>query len=170
MIFGLGLNKYPPKESHAFHGCSPVPHLFHKAAPASARTLEERRAVLACFLITSMYLCLLYDSESRGLTLRRVSSYLQKIDTLRWTSHMDESLRILAEKSECPTDTLLVQQVRLQLISEKVAQAPWNEVETENTNSHEIPPSFYHKALQSQLSEAMQKAPPELQHNGRQKV
>ncbi|KAJ9401498.1 hypothetical protein DTO282F9_1695 [Paecilomyces variotii] len=148
VIYGLGLNRHPPKESHAFHGCNPTPHLFPKATPSSARTMEERRAVLGCFLLTS-----------------NVASYLQKIDALRWTSHMDESLRILAEKQECPTDIVLVQQVRLQLISEKVAQGPWQYGAAENTNSHEPPPAFYLQALQSQVMEAVQKAPPELQHN-----
>lgn len=82
---------------------------------------------------------------------------------------MDESLRILAEKQECPTDIVLVQQVRLQLISEKVAQGPWQYGAAENTNSHEPPPAFYLQALQSQVIEAVQKAPPELQHNGKWK-
>ncbi|GAD91479.1 glucose-methanol-choline (gmc) oxidoreductase [Paecilomyces variotii No. 5] len=127
VIYGLGLNKHPPKESHAFHGCNPTYHLFPKATPSSARTMEEH--------------------------------------TLRWTSHMDESLQILAEKQEYPTDIVLVQLVKLQLITEKAAQGPWNQWFAENAHSHEPPPAFYLHALQSQVLEVVNKIPPELQHN-----
>lgn len=37
-----------------------------------------------------------------------VSSFLQKIDTLRWTSHMDECLQVLDERKEYPSDEGIV--------------------------------------------------------------
>jgi hypothetical protein len=80
---------------------------------------------------------------------------------------MDECLQTLAEKQECPADEVLVQQVKLQLIVEKVAQIPWHDGEIENTESIRAPPALYLKALQSQLQEVKRKLPPELQRNGK---
>ena len=80
---------------------------------------------------------------------------------------MDECLQTLAEKQECPTDEVLVQQVRLQLIVEKVTQAPRYDGEIENTELIRAPPALYLKALQSQLQEVKRKLPSELQQNGK---
>ncbi|KAK6956737.1 hypothetical protein Daesc_002017 [Daldinia eschscholtzii] len=67
--------------------------------------MEERRAVLGCFLATSI-----------------VSSALQKIDALRWTSHMDDCLQKLDEEKECLNDVILIKSVQLQLIVENTNQ------------------------------------------------
>jgi len=80
---------------------------------------------------------------------------------------MDECLQTLVEKQECPTDEVLVQQVRLQLIVEKVAQIPWHDGEIENAEPIRAPPTLYLKALQSQLQEVKHKLPPKLQRNGK---
>ena len=80
---------------------------------------------------------------------------------------MDECIRTLEEKQECPTDEVLVQQVRLQLIVEKVAQAPWYDGESENTGPIRAPPSFYLKAFQSQLQEVKRNFSPESYQNGK---
>ncbi|KAE9369122.1 hypothetical protein N431DRAFT_412898 [Stipitochalara longipes BDJ] len=99
LVYDLGLNRPVPKDTQA------LPCLKEKFfKPTTPRTMEERRAVLGCFLITSI-----------------VSSFLQKIDALRWTPHMDECLQILDEAKECHNDLILVQLVRLQLIVEKLA-------------------------------------------------
>jgi hypothetical protein len=49
MIFELGLNKPVPKDIHV------LPCVNNYSRPTTLRTMEERRAVLGCFLITSMY-------------------------------------------------------------------------------------------------------------------
>lgn len=46
LVFDLGLNK-PPKDAHVVFALCPK--------PSTPRTMEERRAVLGCFLITAMY-------------------------------------------------------------------------------------------------------------------
>ena len=74
---------------------------------------------------------------------------------------------MLAENQEVPTDEVLVQQVRLQLIVEKVAQAAWHDGEIENAGSIRTPPAFYLKALQLQLQEVKRQLPPELRQNGK---
>lgn len=108
--------------------------------------------------------------HQRKLTIRRfsglqayflsISAFLHKMDGLRWTPHLEESLKILQERQECPNDEMLVQQVRLQLISEKVAHGTWD-------GSTKIPLSFYVKALQSQVQEVIGKLPARLQCNGK---
>jgi hypothetical protein len=80
---------------------------------------------------------------------------------------MEECLQTLTEKQECPTDEVLVQQVRLQLIVDKVAQPPWHDGEIENAEPIRAPAAFYLKALQSQLQGEKSKLTPESQLNGK---
>lgn len=90
---------------------------------------------------------------------------MQKIDALRWTPHMDECLRILSANPDCPNDETLVQQVRLQLIVEKVGH--WQEGATENgTESAKAPPSFFLQALKSQVQEVSTQTSFHSQSNG----
>ncbi|KAH8810878.1 hypothetical protein F5884DRAFT_672828 [Xylogone sp. PMI_703] len=117
LVFDLGLNKPIPKDNQLLP-CGTSKFSSH-------RTMEERRAVLGCFLITSS-----------------ISLFLHKVDTLRWTPHMDECLQILEQKRECPNDEILVQQVRLALIAEKSNQV---------ASLDEAAASLYHESLQLQL-------------------
>ncbi|KAI1642323.1 uncharacterized protein F4817DRAFT_353233 [Daldinia loculata] len=100
LVFDLGLTK-PVLKDPELTLCWNRKH----SRPAIPRTMEERRAVLSCFLITSI-----------------ISSFLQKIDALRWTPHMDDCLQILSDENECSNDEVLVKQVQLQLIIEKTNQ------------------------------------------------
>ncbi len=84
---------------------------------------------------------------------------------MRWTPYLDECLRLLEEKREYPTDLLLVYLVRVQLISNKLACAPWND--TFGDAMTKFPPEFYLKALQSQLDDLKRNIPPELQTNSK---
>lgn len=145
LVFELGLNRPLQTEPHPV--CHVMPNSFPKASASTVRTMEERRAVLGCFLISST-----------------ISSYLRKMDALRWTPHMEECLQILAERPECPTDKILVQQVKLQLIVEKVNHCPWLR-EAGNAESMGAPPAFYLEALKLQLQEAKRQIPIDLQQN-----
>jgi len=78
---------------------------------------------------------------------------------------MDECLQMLAQKQECPTDEILVQQVKLQLIMEKVGQTPWYDKDIEHAEFGRAPRAFYLMALQSQLQEVRRKIPSELQRD-----
>jgi hypothetical protein len=85
---------------------------------------------------------------------QRISSFLHQIDALRWTPHMDECLCILDEGPEGPNDEILVQQVRLQLIVEKVnCLENWQGGLKGRAYRARAPPSFYLQALQSQVEE-----------------
>jgi hypothetical protein len=99
--------------------------------PTTPRTMEERRAVLGCFLITSMYARVEYI-PIHMLIAFRISSFLQKMDPLRWTPHMDECLQFIDEAKDCHNDAILVQLVRLQLIVEKVGGRPVDEAAMES--------------------------------------
>ena len=91
-----------------------------------------------------------------------ISAFLQRIDSLRWTPHMDECLRILDERQECATDEILVQQVRLQLLVERVTLDTWTD------KPMRAPLSFYLQALHSQFQEIKDKLPPHSQRTSKQ--
>ena len=76
-------------------------------------------------------------------------------------------MTVLAEKMEQPSDALLTDLVRLQLIAEKVGRAPWHEGQNDATGSMRAPPAFYLKALQAQLQDFKTKIHPEIQDNGK---
>ncbi|KAJ5477405.1 hypothetical protein N7539_007549 [Penicillium diatomitis] len=90
--------------------------------------MEERRAVLGCYLITA----------SIALTT-------SKIDALRWTPHMEESLSALTNARECPEDERLVTLVKLSLVMDKAYH-----LQRDGDGHHA--PYFYIKAFQSQLN------------------
>ncbi|KAK2804785.1 hypothetical protein FQN51_001427 [Onygenales sp. PD_10] len=103
IICDLGLNKEPPKEVALWqpfnHPAEPNPQC------AAERTMEERRAVLASFLVTS------------SLALSK-----ERVDSLHWTAHMEENLHVLEFAKECPGDELLVALVQIQLATDKFSQ------------------------------------------------
>jgi hypothetical protein len=80
----------------------------------------------------------------------RISSFLQKIDALRWTPHMDECLQVLDETKECPNDEILVHQVRLQLIIERMALCVSQDRAIKPMENEEYS-SVYLQSLHSQL-------------------
>ncbi|PWY70281.1 hypothetical protein BO70DRAFT_299324 [Aspergillus heteromorphus CBS 117.55] len=139
VVFELTLNK-PPLSDGALLICNlqPTPEEVPPAPPV--RTMEERRAVLACFLLTSM-----------------VSLFLQKIDPLRWTPHMDECLHVLSEHPECLNDEVLIHQVRLQLINEKIHLSDWHGGLAATHEPLKAPTSLYLHAMESQLGAAQNK-------------
>ncbi|KAJ5398898.1 hypothetical protein N7465_009387 [Penicillium sp. CMV-2018d] len=112
-----------------------------KQAPPAARTLEERRAVLGCYLISS----------SAALAISR-------IDPMRWTPHMEESLSILTEAKECPQDELLVALVKIHLVLDRVYQ-----LRRDGEIFISLP--FYLDSFKNQLDTVKGQIPPHLQHH-----
>lgn len=102
----------------------------------------------------------------QNLIIFSVSSFLRKIDALRWTPHLDECLEVLNDKHESPVDDILVQQVRMQLIVEKITRGPWNDGVISTAEHSNVPLCFYLNALLSQLQEVKTKIPPHLKDNG----
>ncbi|KAH6675190.1 hypothetical protein B0J14DRAFT_653379 [Halenospora varia] len=129
LVFDQGLNKQVRKD---FRPLFCVKANFSRAP--TPRTMEERRAVLGCFLVTSV-----------------ISSFVQKIDALRWTPHMDECLQVLYERKECFNDEILVQQVRLQLITERANRALLDDGILESAKGVTNPAFLGLEIFQSQL-------------------
>ncbi|PYI09938.1 hypothetical protein BO78DRAFT_426933 [Aspergillus sclerotiicarbonarius CBS 121057] len=145
VVFDLMLNK-PPEGDGASLMCLLQTQPDENPSPPPVRTMEERRAVLGCFLLTSI-----------------ISLFLQKCDTLRWTPHMDDCLQHLSEHPECLNDEVLAQQVRFQLVNEKINTGDWH---TGLTSTHEplkAPMTLYLHAINSQFKRAQSKLAPHSQ-------
>ncbi|KAK4187418.1 hypothetical protein QBC35DRAFT_233924 [Podospora australis] len=135
LIFDMGLNKIPSEPY--ISAC--LKTAFHP--PPREKTIEERRAVLACFLLTS-----------------QIAHSLKRLDALTWTPHMEESLQILSQRREWEGDDLLVAQVKIQLIVEQLNRAA-------SQSPDNAPPAYYLSALQTQLQNVRVQLPDHLQQN-----
>ncbi|KAL3436115.1 hypothetical protein BDV09DRAFT_58709 [Aspergillus tetrazonus] len=100
-------------------------------APTPGQSLEERRAVLASFLITSI-----------------ISTFVQKTESLRWTPFMADCLRQVEEERECINDEILVQQVRLQQITDNINIITGL---ASTSDSTQVPPAFYLRSMHNEL-------------------
>ncbi|KAL2810528.1 hypothetical protein BJX63DRAFT_434175 [Aspergillus granulosus] len=116
------------------------------ASLITGQSMEERRAVLACFLITSI-----------------ISSFVQKTDSLRWTPFMDECIRALEEHQECLNDEILAQQVRLQLITDKLNLGPYHGGLAETPDPIRAPPAYYLRSMHAQLRSIQPRIAPQSQ-------
>jgi hypothetical protein len=147
VIADLGLNKPLTKSpqhtvlSYNARGCQ-------KPVRPSKRTMEERRAVIGVFWLSSM-----------------VSTYFERIDSLRWTPYLDECLNMLAENQECSSDLLLSYLVRLQILYEKSCEATWHDHVDGSRSPNSITMRFYMQALLSQFEEVKKSIIPELQQS-----
>ncbi|OHF02992.1 hypothetical protein CORC01_01750 [Colletotrichum orchidophilum] len=160
LIFDLGLSRDPLDNLNPFlcwkaaqerserEKTGAVGHMLYVKSQMP-RTMEQRRAVVACYLISSS-----------------VASFLGKMDPLRWTTHMDECLQVLDEQPEAPPDRTLVALVRMQLLKEeavKVSSAWRPENMFDIVDAQKTPPAMYVKLLQRQLQQHIQSLPSELQ-------
>ncbi|OTA98461.1 hypothetical protein M426DRAFT_325964 [Hypoxylon sp. CI-4A] len=148
LVADLRLDKPPQdhfyREIHCFKPSTPYPKLPY----TGNRTDEERRAVLACFIISS-----------------GISNFL-RTQTMRWTPHMEDSLQKIATNPECLNDEILVAMVKSYRIQEEVAQITWRAAElTGHTIAPKAPPAIYLKALRSHLEAVRRDISPELSKN-----
>ncbi|KAL4860534.1 hypothetical protein BDV12DRAFT_191654 [Aspergillus spectabilis] len=118
-----------------------------KMAVPAGQTLEERRAILACFFIASF-----------------MSTFVQRSVSRRWTPFMDECLQSLEEQKECPLGAILVQQVRLQLITDRLDSSPYQGGLTATPSPIQAPPAFYLQSMHAQLRSLQSRIPPDNQH------
>ncbi|OBT73988.1 hypothetical protein VF21_05994 [Pseudogymnoascus sp. 05NY08] len=109
-------------------------------------TMEERRAVVGLYLVSSV-----------------ASNYFQRTELMRWTPYLGECLRILEENKDYPTDIVLVHLVRAQLICNKSATSTWDDMFGDTSN--QVPPNFYAKSLKSQLDDLERSIPAEIKSN-----
>ncbi|KAL3426139.1 zn 2cys6 transcription factor [Phlyctema vagabunda] len=143
ILYDLGLDRAASRDS----GLAILYDLKGTKKPASLstpHTMEERRALLGCFLLSS------------------VPSYMGKGGTLRWTGYADECLRMLDIQKEVASDALLVQIVKLRLIAQRVIESPWSTFATEVDLSGRPAATFYLKSMMAQLQDLKASIPKEL--------
>ncbi|GKZ30329.1 hypothetical protein AbraIFM66950_008751 [Aspergillus brasiliensis] len=153
VVYDLMLNQAPGGDKPSLLSILQT-HPDEDPSPPPARTMDERRAVLGCFLLTSS-----------------ISLFLEKSDTLRWTPHMDECLHHLSEHPECLNDEILAQQVRFQLINERInitttaANTPgsYNTGLLSTQSPFRSPLSIYTHTINSQLQQTQSKLTPHSQ-------
>ncbi|KAF1985123.1 hypothetical protein K402DRAFT_380016 [Aulographum hederae CBS 113979] len=148
LAYDLGLTKPVPADpcvtmlNYTAQGC---PRHVNVANPP-IRTMEERRAAVGLFLITSV-----------------VAVYCQRIDSPpRWTPYLEECLQLLEQTNDWPTDKLLICLVRIQIINNQAASLSWKDL---SEHSDKVPPELYVTSLNSQFDTIKASIPPELQSN-----
>lgn len=99
----------------------------------------------------------------------RSSAISRKGDTLRWTAYSNECLRVIETQNEVASDILLVQQVKLRLISERVTDAPWSSAMMRVADSTNFA-IFYLRSMETQLHAFKSTIPDELSDNSKLKA
>ncbi|KAL2824431.1 hypothetical protein BDW59DRAFT_147644 [Aspergillus cavernicola] len=104
------------------------------------RSMEERRAVLGCFLLSSV-----------------MSLYFAQMDSMRWTPQMDDYLAFIEAHPEHSNDLALASQVRLQLLLYRATQV--------REQQGELPITFFLQSFRFQLQALHESIPPPLQND-----
>ncbi|KAL4738265.1 hypothetical protein BDV11DRAFT_190010 [Aspergillus similis] len=142
VLYDLGLDKPPSQDSVAmityeWKGVNKPPRRSRFA------NAEECRALLGCFLLST------------------VPMFMGRGDSLRWTPYTDECVRFLEQQNESPTDSFLIQLVKLRLIARKALDYP---SPTNVAESSYLRPqaTAYLRSLQAQLRDFKSNIPGEL--------
>lgn len=145
-------------------------------------SLERQRAVLGCFILSSLYVLHSLASPDipkrwlgSGLTdlwrCRSVSSYFKLTEPMRFTPQMEEYLLNVERSTESPMDKVFATQVRIQLLVQNMLQVREQHdvhyARPGTPSSTPGPESFYLRTAQRQLEELQKSIPPELQKDGR---
>ncbi|KAL2011635.1 hypothetical protein VTN00DRAFT_4353 [Thermoascus crustaceus] len=132
LVIDLDLNR-PPNISEKPKTVSDAMRFIYGHKPnAVSGSLEERRAFLGCFYISSM-----------------ISSMFRRPDVLRHTPYVDECCQLLIDSNECPTDVYLVRLVQLQKIMNIIRQTlPADGTELRTLRA---PMGMYIKSIQKDL-------------------
>jgi hypothetical protein len=83
---------------------------------------------------------------------------MSRIDAMRWTAHMEESLSVLTEAKECPEDELLIALVKVHLVLDRVYQL-------RRDGEAFMPLPFYLDSFKNQLDTVKSHIPPHLQQH-----
>ncbi|KAH8684458.1 hypothetical protein BGZ60DRAFT_166324 [Tricladium varicosporioides] len=131
ILYDLKLTRPPTKTPLSLFDKA-MRHANMKEISEPIRTIDERRAYLGCYFLTCI-----------------VSSCFHRIDALPYTSYVDQCCSILEAADTRNEDHTLIALVRLQLVSERIKQAPWN---TGGNGGENFCPQILHvKALETQL-------------------
>lgn len=89
----------------------------------------------------------------------RVSGFIGKMESLRWTPHMEDCLAVLEREMDHPSDAQLVFLVKIQLVAEEAQKLLVRDV---IGDSSQAPTYVFKKGLLSQLQEIRGGLPPRL--------
>ncbi|KAI1864094.1 uncharacterized protein JN550_009114 [Neoarthrinium moseri] len=138
----LGINKTPELQER-------TRVLVLNPEPPTPRTNEERRALCGMWYISSV-----------------VAHTFQKLDPARYTPYMDQCLRDLETAKEFEADALLVQLVRIQHLSNRIAQLQSKDrMEEDLPGIPRAPVSAYMNAFQTELDKFKTQIPRHLRAN-----
>ncbi|KAK0650047.1 hypothetical protein B0T16DRAFT_139420 [Cercophora newfieldiana] len=109
LVQDMGIEKAPRRHDEPSHpmACLRSHFAVQRLISMAERTMEERRAVLGAYLITS------------EVASFRAYCFNRQIDGLRWTPHLESYLQTLEEQRESPLDPLLTTLVRLKLLADE---------------------------------------------------
>ncbi len=163
IMYDLGIDK-PPSRDPALMLAYDLKGYGRPATLSRTPTMEERRVVLCCFLMSSAQVyCHLLLSQANS---RRSCSISRKGSSLRWTSYANECLHILGTQKEVESDVLLVQLVKLRLISERVKEMPWSHSAEIGTTTR-VPVMALLSSLEAQLEDFKSNIPSEVSSNSK---
>lgn len=112
-------------------------------------------------MMLSLVSSLLIDATAR------VSNYFSKVDSLSWTSYLEECLNSLSQNNTVQNDLLLAHFTRLQLIENKISQIPGLQRVCENAGSTSVNWPFYLRAMQAELKACRATISSDLQQDGK---
>ncbi|KIH87554.1 hypothetical protein SPBR_04655 [Sporothrix brasiliensis 5110] len=121
--------------------------------------LDERRAALSCYVLTSKF-----------------SIALKRCEPLRWTPRLEEHLYELEAQAETPLDHVLVTQVRLQRVADHIHMGEWqtndpNYFLDPTSDAHRttgpdcgLLPAYVARVVRAKINEIRENIPPEARH------
>jgi hypothetical protein len=87
------------------------------------------------------------------------------METLAWTTHMEDCLAVLDRENEYPSDAILVTLVKIQLVGEEVQKL----IRSKFTESNQNPIYILKAGLASRLAEIRNHLPDRLANNSESK-
>ena len=148
VVYDLGLDK-PPSEDPAMAFAYNLKAASKPPIISRAPTLEERRALLGVFMLSSKHVyALLVGFEANVYSSTRTFG---RGSCMRWTTYLNECLRILETENELDSDATLVQLVKLRLISDRTRDLPGPSADADVDLAATIPADFYLKSLEAHL-------------------
>ncbi|KAF2458685.1 hypothetical protein BDY21DRAFT_341047 [Lineolata rhizophorae] len=98
------------------------------------RTMDDRRAVLGCFYLSS-----------------KVSSSFKKLEAMKWTPYLDDCCRVIEASREYESDVILVTLIRLQeIVSRLMLSLPYDDPDFPQKGS--VPLAVVTKSFQTELN------------------
>ncbi|KAK5988996.1 Transcription factor -like protein [Cladobotryum mycophilum] len=134
IIYEMGLTKFPNEEHYSAICFKVWGGRFQY--PSKDRTMEERRAVLSVWFMSSVY-----------------ASFMGRMEALVFTPHMQDCLEVLEREKEHPNDEILVTLVKLQLIGEEARKLLTRDMMTREMikDGAQVPAYVFKKGLLDQL-------------------